>query len=391
MTIREFTEKRNKLLADVRAIMTAATVSTEQRVSCDTMLADANILKGDIERLEACGTETEVRANMPPRDNPSASVDGQKETRSKDERLAATNVALRSYLRKQPFETRDLTVIADGIMVPTGVAAPSIALKSAGYVYDIVKHLNSSTGEPVKVPFVDDVANSFVLESAAITTTDPTVSGVTISIDDLRRNPILLDNSLVQDTGFDLVQFVLDAIQLSYQRTVANFITNGNASNVQGLLANVPSALTTAVSAKVGYNDLVNLVAAIDPAYLVGAAFMFSTATQALIAQIVDSNLRPLFLPFLDGGLSGFAGSILGYPCKINPYMPAIAAGNTPVSFGNHSAGYTFREVGNGPRVLKLSERYAELNRLGVVAFARVGGAVTDAGTHPVQALTVHA
>jgi HK97 family phage major capsid protein len=327
---------------------------------------------------------------MPPRDNPSASVDGQKETRSREERLAATNVALRNYMRGKAFEARDLTVLADGIMVPTGVTEPVVALKSAGYVLDIVKRLNSSTGEPVKVPFIDDVSQSFVLESAGMTTTDPTVSGVTISIDDLRSNPILLDNSLVQDTGFDLVSFIVSAINLRYQRTAANYITNGNGSNVESLLTNVPSALTTAVSAKVGYADLVNLVGSIDPAYLGGSAFMFSQATQAQIAQIADSNLRPLFLPFLDGGLSGFAGSILGYPVKINPYMPTIAAGSTPITFGDHAAAYTFREVGN-PRILKLSERYAELNRLGVVAFARVGGAVTDAGTHPVQTLTVHA
>ena len=389
MTIRELEEKRSALLANAHGIMTGANVTAEQRTSVDAMLTDANALLADINRLKATAPE-EVRAvQIPPRDNPSGEIENKPETRSVEERRAAADVALRSYIRNQPFERRDLTVLADGIMIPEGVTTPNVALQSAGYIYDLVRKLPSNTGEPIKMPFIDDVTNGFVLESTAITTTDPGIDGVTISIDGLRSNPILIDNNLIADTGFDIVKYITDAIQTRYQRSVAKVITLGNGSNVQGLIAGVTSTVTTATAAKVAYGDLVGLATSLDPAYAMGAAWSFSTSTLGVLLSIVDGNGRPVFLPFNAGATSGFAGTILGFPVKINPYMPVVATANVPVLFGNFDSGYTLREVKPGIRILRLSERYAELNRLGVVAFARIGGAVTDAGTHPVVSLTV--
>lgn len=69
MTLRETIEKRNRLLAEARQLMSTGEVSTETRTKVDAMLTDASTLKGDIERLEA-SAETEERSlptNRPPR------------------------------------------------------------------------------------------------------------------------------------------------------------------------------------------------------------------------------------------------------------------------------------------------------------------------------------
>lgn len=61
MTLRELIEKRNKILVDARQLMSADDVSVEQRSKVDAMLTEANGLKADIERLEACA-ESEERS-----------------------------------------------------------------------------------------------------------------------------------------------------------------------------------------------------------------------------------------------------------------------------------------------------------------------------------------
>jgi HK97 family phage major capsid protein len=363
-------------------------VTTEQRVAVDAMLTDANVLKADIERMVSLEVnEAENRSTgSVPRGEVSQSVSA--DTRSFEERRAATNVALRSYLKGESFERRDLTVAADGVLIPTGVADPKIALKAWGSVYDLVFKLNTSTGEPMKAPLINDTANGFVLNSVAITTTDATVAGPTIAVDDIRSNPVLLDNSLIQDSSFDLVKFVETATQSRYARYAASAITLGNTSNV-GALSAITSGLTAATTLVTKYGDLTAMLAALDPAYAIGACFLMSNATLAnQIYNVLDSQNRPIFLPLLDGGNSGFVGSIFGYPVKINPYQPSVGVGNPYIQFGNFEQGYTYRQVLPGIMLKSSKDRWIELNRTGFVAFARVGGAVTDAGTHPVITLT---
>jgi HK97 family phage major capsid protein len=122
------------------------------------------------------------------------------------------------------------------------------------------------------------------------------------------------------------------------------------------------------------------------------AVFSFSNTTLAVIRNIKDTAGRPIFLDFLDGAASGFAGSLFGYPCKLNQYAPSVATGNAPILFGDHSKGYLLREVTPGVIIKQSAVRWIELNRNGVVGFARCGGAPTLANTttySPLQALKI--
>lgn len=400
MTKQEMLDKRSKLMFDAHAIMSGENVTSEQRANVDKMLADANTLKADVERMiqfEAAEAEMRSVPGRVPQGAPDATV-AAPETRSYEERRKATNVALRQALKGEKFETRELTITADGgFMIPVGVSDPKIAQKSAGSIYDLVYKFRSTSGESLKVPLINDLGNGFILSSAySGGTTDPGVNGVTIAIDDIQTNPIQVYNNLLNDIEWDLVGYLEKAIQARYQRTVANWITNGNSSNV-GALSSGYTGITTSTAGTLKYGDLTAALASLDPAYYPGAAWLMSPATLANnILNITDSNNRPLFLPFPDGGISGFTGTIFGYPVKLNPYQAAVAAGNVAVQFGDYAQGYTFREVLPGVVIKKSSDRYIELNALGVFAFARVGGAVTNPGTvvssttQPVVSVTIH-
>lgn len=408
MTAKELREKRAKLLIDARAIMSGENVTAEQRAQVDTMLADANTLQADAQRLEQIETNTEMRSSgRIPRDNPGATTDPAPDTRSWQERRTATNRALRALLgstdaaaaaeaRNRAVESRDLTVAANGgVMIPVGVTDPRVAQQAWGSLYDIVGKLRTATGDAVKVPFLNDTANLFVLNSAGITTTDPGTGGVTSQIDDIRMNPILIEYSLIQDISFDLVGYIQAACRQRYLRTVNKWAVLGNTSNVQGLTAAYNTGVTAATTLTTAYNDLTSLLATLDPAYAMGACWVMNN--QTLVNQILtikDSNGRPLFLPFMDGGTSGFAGTMFGLPVKLSQYHPNVGVGNIYIQLGNFEAGYVWREVGTpdsdapgrepgmGTIMLRrLDERYAELNKVGFVAFARVGGLATNPGS----------
>ena len=101
----------------------------------------------------------------------------------------------------------------------------------------------------------------------------------------------------------------------------------------------------------------------------------------------VDSIGRPLFIPSPN---TGAFDTLLGRPIVINQSQGAIGAGNFPVLFGDLKAGYTFRSVGD-LSILRLNERYADTGEVGFIGYATVGGFATDAGTHPIVKLQMHA
>jgi HK97 family phage major capsid protein len=383
MNLRETIEKRNRLLVEARQLMSAGEVSTETRTKVDALLVEANTLKSDIERLEA-SAESEERSlptNRPPREGFESS---DADNRSQEDRNRATNVALRAFLKGERFEQRDLTVAADGgVMIPVAALPPVVAQRSAGSIYDIVGKMRTNTGEDVRVPLWDDTGNGLVLDSAAIGNgTDPSVTGVTVKTDGLRTgDPLLLDNKLVNDLSYDIVSYVNQSLTDRYMRGVSQYINAGNSSNFTGLTGNIPTPVTTAAAGVIAYDDLNALVAALDPAYASNAVFSFSSLTLAKVRGIKDGQQRPIFLEFTDGAISGFAGSLFGFPVKINQFAPTVATGHVPVIFGDHQKGYLLREVNPGLVIKQSAQRWIELNRLGVIGFARAGGAPTLANS----------
>lgn len=382
MTAKELRAIRAKLVEDAKALIPAdGQITSEIRTKFESMMADAKTQADMVSVLDA---EERTAAETRGKELQLPNV-GEHKAEAADE--TRTREAFRNYLRTGA-ETRDLTVSADGILIPTNVAQPVVAKKAPGFILDLVGKMTTTTGAPIKLPLWSDVANSFVLNSTAITTTDPSVTaGPTLSVDDYRFNPLLLDNSLIQDAAFDIEGRVVNDIALRYQRDMSKFVTLGNGSNIAGLTS-ISAGITSATTLVVKYADFVSLFASLDPAYAANAVWTMSTATLGAVLNIVDSNQRPLFLPYNDGGTSGFVGQILGFNVKVNQYQPNIAVGAAQVQFGDFEQGYMFRTLSTGIAVKRLAERYAELNKIGYVSFTRVGGAVTDAGTHPIVTMT---
>jgi HK97 family phage major capsid protein len=386
--IAEIRTQREKLLLDARAILQSGP-TTEQRVNAEKMISDAAGLLRHIENLTAIdglASHSSARSTALPVDAPA-------------DRRAAVNAALRTFLRAKNnrtalsnVDTRALTFATEAsVILPIDVAAPVMAQKSAGAVYDVVRKIKTQTGDPIRIPLFNATGDSMVLNSTAISTTDPSLASITNQTDICRINPVLIDNALINDTTFDLVNLVETGFRQSYALSSANFITNGNGSNVQSIVSGNTNTVTSAASGVIGYGDLLAAIAVLDPAYQINAMWSFSNLTLAqTILNIKDTANRPIFLPFLDGGNSGFNGTLFGFPVKLNQFLPAVAASSTSIQFGDFMQGYTYREVDPGLRIEVSDIPFLTQDQTVVVGFARVGGSVTDAGTHPMVNVVTH-
>lgn len=379
MNLSDMREKRTQLFANATSVKTEGEFTPETRAKFDAITAEIDALDEDIkraERIEAMESENRSRGG---RVNPGASED--EESRK----------AFRNYL--VTGETRDLTLGTSGIVVPQLFNKQIIDAKASyGEIYNIVNVLTTETGNPIKIPTSNDTSNGLVAVTVgtdAASNVDPTMSSLTLQVDNFTTGVIKVDRGLLKDSGFDIESWLKDKFLQRFYRGASSLIVNGNSGSVASLASAYNTGITTGTVATLKYADLVNAMVALDPAYSANAVWAMNNNTLGVILSITDTAGRPVFLPDYGSAANGFVGTILGRPVKLVTQLPNVATGNVPVLFGDFNQGYTFRQQAPGVEIMRLDERYAAGYEVGFVGFARVGGVATKAGVNPIVGITI--
>jgi HK97 family phage major capsid protein len=386
-------EKRNQLLSEAQRVALGEK-TTESRAQLAKMLADVEQLEQDIaneQRLAALVAKSNVATSEAIRQNPTASIPaenraaGERNAMAEYIRFGQVSAENRSYVRTA--ETRDIgTVVAGSITTNGGLLVPQsfdsmlhTAQASWGQIAQLVRTKVTDNGATIKVAGADDTANSLVVigEDAAVSETDPALSGLTSSTDVCTTGVIKVSFAELADSAFNLDSFVVDSFGARYWRGVSNMIVNGSSTtNVASLLTGVTNTVTGSVTGGLtfAFSDYLNLVAKVDPAYLQNAKFAMNNVSRVAALGILDSNNRPIW-NISASNIPGSPGSILGYDVALVQQLPnAASAASGTVVFGDFQSAYTFRQVRGDLSILRLNERYAELGMVGFIGYARVGG-----------------
>jgi HK97 family phage major capsid protein len=405
MAVKDLREQRAKLVADARALYdsikteTPAAEAKEIESKFDGMMADADGIKARIdreERLEASEKHLgeKQRATAKVRD---ISVD------EVAENAKAEDKAFRSYLRNGigglTAEEREIalprfqnaqsvgTTTAGGFTVPQGFYDQLIdaekaygGMIEAGFVFD------TESGNALPIPTDNDTSNSgaILTENTQVGTQDVTFGAVNLGAFTYTSKLVLVSNQLLQDSAFNLDSFLSNKLGTRIGRAINTHFTVGTGTGQPN------GAVTAATSGNVGvvgettsliFDDLITLEHSVDPAYRKGAQFMFADSTLASIKKLKDTQGRYLWQPGMT--IAGEPPTINSYKYTINQDMPVMAANAKSILFGDFSK-YFIRRVA-GVQVLRLTERYADFNQTGFLAFQRWDGNLVDAGTHPLK------
>jgi HK97 family phage major capsid protein len=377
-------------MLDAQALLLQKENKEENRAKANKMIADADALEGDITNLQKTAKfEAEERSRTAPsRPGPSADP---VENKQLEKRALLDFLKTGKYDGTHVKEHRDLTTASgSGAFIPQGFSPILVeALQSWGNILNVITIKNVATGAPTKQALVTDVANSLYVigEATATVDLDPTLSSVTIDTDELTTKAIKVSLAELQDSAFDIDVFVKNQFGKRFYRGLSNMVTNGNSSNIAGIVAGSNVGHTTASSPTViAWADIAALYASLDPAYEADAVWSMNTATRGQLLAVTDTLGRPLYVPAVT---SSTFDMILGKQVVINPFMPAPASTTIPVLYGDHSA-YMLRQVTPGLTIYRMNETFMLSNEIGFVGFVRAGGQVLDAGTHPLQNLTMH-
>lgn len=265
-----------------------------------------------------------------------------------------------------------------------------IALKTYGPMTDdgVVTVLRTDSGAPLPMPTLNDTTTSGeqIGENTQATTDTSTPFGVVNLGAYIYSSKIVpVSIAFLQDSAFG-DSFLAGMLAERIGRILNQRLTTGTGSSQPTGIVTAAAAGkvgTTGQTTTVTYDDLIDLVHSVDPAYrAMDPVFMMHDSSLKIVRKIKDTAGRPIFLPGYDLN-ARMPDTVLGYRVVINQDVPTMAANAKSILFGALRKYHTrvVREV----TLLRLTERFADYLQVGFLAFVRADGNLLDAGTNPVK------
>ncbi|MCX7208180.1 MAG: phage major capsid protein [Proteobacteria bacterium] len=298
--------------------------------------------------------------------------------------------------RRYMDQSKELRAFAAGSAGAGGVTVPpdflkklEIALKAFGGMLNVAEIMPTDTGAVLPMPTFNytNVLATIIGEGQSSNTDNSTPFGVANLGAYTYRTPILpISYEFLQDSAFG-EQYIIDALAGSIARGYNAHATTGDGvGKPRGILLDAAAGKvgSTGQTNIVTYDDVIDLIHSIDPAYRVGSKFMLHDSSLKVLRKLKDTTGRPIWTPGYESGITGLApDSLCGYGYEINQDMPVMAANAKSIIFGALNK-YKARIV-RGTSVLRLTERYAENLQVAFLLFARMDGRLLDAGANPVK------
>ena len=266
----------------------------------------------------------------------------------------------------------------NGKIIPTTIARKIIAK-----VYDICPILEKSEKYNVKgnleIPYypVDDSDNitvAYATEFADLTSSTGNFN--TISLGSFLAGALTkVSLSLVNNTDFDLVAFVVKEMSLAIARFIEHELLIGTTSpnpKVLGM-STATNVLTLTSETAITGDDLIELQAKVKDVYQDNAIWIMSPATRLALRELKDDVGRYMLVEDLS---VPFGRSLLGKPVYVSDNMPDIAAGAKAIYYGDFSGLATKFSEEIGIQVLR--EVYAAQHAIGVVGWLEFDAKVQD-------------
>lgn len=274
-----------------------------------------------------------------------------------------------------------------GYTVPTEVATSvADALKAYGGMRDVAEVFRTAQGNDINFPTSDGTTETGELigENTTATGADPSFGVVTLKTYKFSSKIVAVPFELLQDTSIDMEGFIRTRLVTRLGRVTNTYFTTGTGiSQPNGIVtaASAGKIGTTGQTTTVIFDDMIDLIHSVDPAYraLGRCKFMLNDASLKIIHKLKDTAGRPIFLPGYDGLSGPMADTILGYPIQINQDVATMAANAKSILFGDF-AFYKIRDAMDIQMFRFDDSAYIKIGQIGFLAWMRSGGNFTDVG-----------
>ena len=368
---KELIEKKNDLLT--RADEVLAKAKAEKRELTEDEAAELAEIRDNIRRIMKTldiSDELDREKGMEKKDEP----DEEKEDAKPDVAAQETR-AFEDYLRNRVTQERanNMTFDDNGAVIPTTIADRIIKK-----VYDICPILERSTKYNVKgtleLPYYDVDTTTITVDWATEFNELASNVGEFTSINltgYLAGALTLISRSLINNSKFDIVGFVVDEMAFAIKRFIEKVLLNGGGS-VTGL-STISNLVTADAQTAVTADEVIELKDSIKDAFQGNAVFICSPATRTALRLLKDDVGRYLLQ---DDITAPFGTTLLGKPIFISDNMGDMEAGKIAIIYGDLRCLATKWSEEMNIEVLR--EKYATQHAVGVVGWLEFDAKIQD-------------
>ncbi len=352
------------------------TLSAEDAAQYERMEAEVVNLGKEIERMErgaALDAELSRPVGSPLTNRPGASG-SVKTGRASDEYKSAMLTALRSNFRQVSNVLVEGTDASGGYLVPEEYDSRLIeALEHENVMRMLGTSIQTSGERKINVAATRPTS-SWVEEGGELVFSDPTFSQVILDAYKL-STAVKVSEELLADNQYDLEGYLIRAFGSAIAAAEEEaFLVGDGVSKPTGLLHPTLGGqigITTAGNT-IAADEVVDLIYKLKRPYRAKASFIMADSTLAFLRKVKDGTGQYIWSP---GLAAGEPDRLLGYPVFTSAYVPALAAGQPVIAFGDIS----YYNIGDrGTRSFAaLHELYAGVGQVAFVAKERVDGKLT--------------
>lgn len=380
MNYKGLLEKKNDLITRAETILNDA--ETNKRELTDAEAQELAEIRDDVKKIkDALKIHEEIKEEKMEIAEEDA---GKEEDRACDdkERESADERAFDAYVRGIVLNTRDnnLTKAANGAVIPQ-----TIVNKIIKKVYNICPILEKSSKYNVKgkieIPYYDEDSNAINVTYATEFTDLTSNVGAfdKIELDGYLAGALtLISRSLINNSQFNLVDFIVERMAYAIKRFIEGQLLNGYtgtgaSAGVTGL-STLSNSITAAATTAITADEVVRLHDSIKDEFQNGAIWIMSSATRTALRSLKGTTGYYLLN---DDISSPFGTTLLGKPVYVSDNMPDMAAGKTAIYYGDMSGLAT--KFSEEMAIEVLREKYATMHAVGVVGWLEFDSKVENA------------
>lgn len=389
MNQKELLEKKNDLVT--RAEETLNKAKAENRELTDAEMAELAEIRDNVRKIVKAldiedffdreGRNGSKKPMPTPQENTEAMEEDTRANCGKDVKEIR---AFENYIRGIVTHERDnnMTFGDNGAVVPT-----TIANRIIKKVYNICPILERSTKYNVKgtleLPYYDTNTTTITVaykdEFSALTSASGTFNSISLT-GYLAGALTKISRSLINNSQFDIVAFVVDEMSYAIKRFIEKELLNGTPGNppttpskVLGLYG-LTNYLTAAAQTVITADEVVQLHDKIKDEFQENAIWIMSPATRTAL-RLLKSTTGYYLLN--DDISSPFGTTLLGKPVYVSDNMPDMAAGKNAIFYGDFRGLAT--KFNEELSIEVLREKYADEHAVGVIGWFEFDSKVEDA------------
>lgn len=367
MRFKELVEKRNALLDKMEGILDKAKQETRALTDEETQRFEA--IKEEIAKIDATlKAEEEARSFEKKEMKHPGGMDNQEDLEIR---------AFANYIRGVVENRADVNLAKgdNGAVIPQ-----SIAKKIISKVQEISPIFQLATRYNVKgtltIPYYDDSEQSITMAYATEFQDLESTSGKFGSIElkgFLAGVLTKISKSLINNSDFDLVNFVVDKMAESIARWIEKELLNGTEGKIEGLRT-VTQEVKAESAAAITADELIDLQEAVPDAFQADAIWIMSKATRKAIRKLKDGDGTYLLNK---DATARWGYTLFGKDVYVSDNMPDMEAGKVAVYYGDMSGlAINLPEEMN---IEILREKFATQHAIGVVGWLEMDAKVENA------------